>query len=100
MATAAEIVEYDLPDDAGEDSYNVLPALLGENSTAPLREATVHHGGGGRFAIRQGDWVFIDAESGDDNKEPDWFREERDVEAHEEPGELFNIADDPAEKRN
>ena len=44
-----------LPDDAGEDSVSILPALLGRTD-GPLREAVVHHSIDGSFAIRQGDW--------------------------------------------
>lgn len=56
LATCAAIVGEELPDDAGEDSYNLLPALLGEQGDTPLREATVHHSVSGHFAIRQGKW--------------------------------------------
>jgi arylsulfatase A-like enzyme len=59
MATAADLVGVDLPDDAGEDSYSILPVLLGQRYDKPLREATVHHSSNGRFAIRQGDWKLI-----------------------------------------
>lgn len=55
MATAAQIVGAKLPDDAGEDSVSLLPALLGQ-ADRPLREATVHHSINGSFAIRQGKW--------------------------------------------
>src|SRR5208282_4287334 len=77
MATVAAIIGAKLPQNAGEDSYNILPALLGEPFSHPIREATVHHSDKGNFAIRQGNWVFIDAESGGDRKEPDWFKRER-----------------------
>ncbi|MFV0346494.1 MAG: sulfatase family protein [Bacteroidales bacterium] len=59
MATCAAIVGYDLPDNAAEDSYNLLPILEGQNFTSPLREATVHHSAQGQFAIRQGEWKLI-----------------------------------------
>ncbi len=53
MATCADILGEKLPDDAGEDSVSILPALRGEAET-PLREAVVHHSINGSFAIRQG----------------------------------------------
>lgn len=56
MATAAEIVEYKLPDNAGEDSVSILPALLSKKYKKPLREATVHHSINGSFSIRKGKW--------------------------------------------
>ena len=77
MATVAAILGAALPADAGEDSVNILPALLGRPTGQPLREATVHQSGSGRFAIRRGSLVFIDAPTGDDNREPDWFKAER-----------------------
>jgi len=55
MATCAEIVGEKLPDNAGEDSASILPALLGEDK-GPLHEAVVHHSINGSFAIRQGKW--------------------------------------------
>jgi len=55
MATCADILGAKLPDNAGEDSISILPALLG-TAKAPLHEAIVHHSIKGRFAIRQGKW--------------------------------------------
>ena len=64
MATCAELLGAKLPDNAGEDSVSILPALLG-TATAPLREALVHHSIEGVFAIRQGDWKLeLCADSG------------------------------------
>jgi arylsulfatase A-like enzyme len=59
MATAAAIINEELPNNAAEDSYDLLPVLKGEKYNKPLREATVHHSGGGQFAIRQGKWKLI-----------------------------------------
>ncbi|HPM81453.1 MAG TPA: arylsulfatase [Candidatus Anammoximicrobium sp.] len=55
LATCADILDASLPDDAGEDSVSILPALLG-TAPSPLREAVVHHSINGSFAIRQGPW--------------------------------------------
>jgi arylsulfatase A-like enzyme len=56
LATCADILDVELPDDAGEDSVSNLPALRGESREQPLREATVHHSINGSFSIRQGKW--------------------------------------------
>jgi arylsulfatase A-like enzyme len=56
LATAAEILGVTLPADTGEDSVSILPALLGTDRGAPLREAVVHHSIQGMFSIRQGGW--------------------------------------------
>lgn len=55
MATVAAILDFDLPDSAGEDSVSILPDLLSK-ATVPVREATVHHSVNGSFSIRQGKW--------------------------------------------
>ena len=55
MATLAVLVGKKLPDNAGEDSVSMLPALLG-TVTQPARQAIVHHSADGYFSIRQGAW--------------------------------------------
>jgi hypothetical protein len=55
MATIAAILDFDLPENAGEDSVSILPDLL-DKATGPVREATVHHSINGSFSIRQGKW--------------------------------------------
>ena len=100
MATVAAIVGHDLPRDSAEDSCNILPALKGTNKGSPLREAVVHHSGRGKFAIRQGNWVLIDAPSGEENREPASVRQTLGVVKHTEDKELFNLADDPRQSRN
>ncbi len=56
LATCADLLGRKLPDTAGEDSVSLLPLLLGQPHSKPLREAVVHHSINGSFAIRQGRW--------------------------------------------
>ncbi len=105
MATVAGLIDYALPENAAEDSYDVRRALFGEKIEKPLREATVHHGSKGWFGIRQSDWVLIDHPSGDNNNpgrnaEPEWFRRERGAKAHDRPVELFNLREDRVQRAN
>ena len=84
-------------------SFNLLPVLFGEEHSQPIRPAIVHHSCSGKFAIRKGDWVLIDAPTGDDNGatgEPQWFKDERGYTKEHLPGELFNVHDDVSEHRN
>lgn len=55
MATCADLLGEKLPDDAGEDSISMLPALLG-TAEKPAREAVVYHSIHGAFAIQRGRW--------------------------------------------
>ncbi len=99
MATCADITGAALSPDCGEDSVSMLPLLQGQTDRE-IRSHLVHHSGSGRFAIRSGDWVFIDAPCGGENQEPEWFREKRGYTAHDYPGELFRLSTDCTEKEN
>ena len=96
MATLAAIVGFELPENAGEDSYNILPALLNESSTSRIREATVHHSLDGMFAIRKGDWKFIEGRGSGGFTQPQRIEPEEGGPL----GQLFNLADDPSEQNN
>lgn len=57
LATCAELLGTQLPDNAGEDSLSMLPVLLGQKKA--YRNDIVHHSIDGSFAIRRGDWKLI-----------------------------------------
>lgn len=57
MATCADLVADTLPENAGEDSFSMLP-LFRENG-GPVRTNVVHHSIEGKFAIRDGRWKLV-----------------------------------------
>jgi len=61
-ATLAAMVGVDIPAGQCRDSFNVLPALLGEQTAAPLRPHFVAHNGGteGPLSIQSGDWKYLE----------------------------------------
>ncbi len=60
MATAAAAVGIDLPANAGPDSFNILPALLGDTTHKPVRGgAVIMASYTGMLAVREGDWILI-----------------------------------------
>lgn len=97
-ATFAAINGYKLMDSEGEDSYNLLPAIVSETEIDPIREATVHHSIDGQFTIRQGDWkLLLSASSGG------WSAPTpTDTLALDSlpPIQLYNLKDDPSETTN
>lgn len=94
MATCAEMTGQTLADNAGEDSYSFWKVLTGQPYTSPLREATIHHSIDGYFALRQGDWVYLDAHGSGG-----WSLSEE--QAKNRPAEqLYNLKEDPAEQHN
>ena len=71
MNTIASLVDYKLPENAAEDSHNLLPLLRG-NSGQSGRETLVHRTWKKPWGLRQGDWVYINAPTGSVQKEPEW----------------------------
>ena len=57
MATIAELVEYDLPSDAAEDSFSFLTALDGRPHERP--SPVVATAFSGLFAVRKGSWKVV-----------------------------------------
>ncbi|MFB3825155.1 MAG: arylsulfatase [Bryobacteraceae bacterium] len=92
LATCAGILREPLPRDAAEDSYDVLPAILGRKLEKPIREATVLHSAEGVFAIRQGPWKLIEARTWNDKLRSPWRAEA--------VNQLYNLAADPQERNN
>ncbi len=96
MATCAEIVGTDVPDDAGQDSCNILPALLGTEKIHPLRETIVHHSSTGVFSIRHNEWKLILGTNGSGG----WPPPRDGAPKHGTPGQLYNIYNEPGETNN
>ncbi len=96
LATCAAIVGAELPDNAGEDSCNILPALFGHERAEPIREAVVHHSLSGMFSIRQGKWKLILGRGSGGFSRPRSYKPK----PGEPKGQLYNLEDDPAESRN
>ena len=96
MATLAEILNVDLPDDAAEDSVSNLPVWSGMPLSSSLREATVHSSLNGSFSIRQGRWKLeMCAGSGG------WsYPKPGDEPAGTLPIQLYDLEDDISERQN
>jgi len=97
MATCAAIVKEKLPDNAGEDSYNMLPLFSGKKLLKPFREATVNHSVNGSFALRQGTWKLemCPGSGGWSHPTP---KEARKLDLP--PIQLYDLNNDIAERKN
>lgn len=118
--TFAKLLGQEVPQNAGEDSYDITNILHGKPHRRPLREATVHHSAvAGQFALRQGDWKLIegagDGECPRDAKgslavvsriptrNPDsgeWLELDYFGMTHDGEFQLYNLKEDPAETKN
>ena len=86
----AALIDQPMPPKAGGDGQNVLPALLGDTDEARdfvIQEALT------QVAVRQGDWKYIPPGSiTERGGVEEWIEIKVD-----EPGLLFNLAEDPGE---
>lgn len=80
FATFSALLHIDLPEQAGEDSYNILPALLGKKMEENAARPRVFHSSDGVFAIQQEQWKLIQGAEG--------------------AGELYKLDLDPYEQEN
>jgi arylsulfatase A len=96
LSTLASIVCYELPPSGGVDSYNMLPAMLGQTGDN-IRDATVHHSINGSFAIRKGKWklVLCPGSGGWSPPKPN-SPELEGLPAYQ----LYNLEEDPGEQQN
>lgn len=101
MATFADLTGEPMPDGAGEDSFNVAPALLGQGRCED-RPAMIADTGGysakvGDFGIRKGKWKLIVPAPSQGDRGPKRLRSEI------EPGSpplLFDLESDPGESND
>lgn len=104
MATVASIVGADLPENAGEDSYDMLPVLLGKQGDAPVRTYLLQQSSNIRYlSLRKGNWKYLDHQGSGGNKYEDnpmlqgYILREADPAV---PGQLYNLEKDPGETTN
>ncbi len=104
MATLAAAVETNLPGNAAEDSFNMLPAWF-DADHPPIRPylLTQAFAGPRTLAIRRGRWKFIDHPGSGGNryeKDPGLKPFILPEAAPEAPGQLYDLEADPGETTN
>jgi len=96
LATIADIIGVEIPDNAGVDSYSLYPALKSDDFDKNLRGAVVHHSSAGYFAIREGKWKLNMLRGSGGSLKPKLIQ----AKEGEATYELYNIEDDPGETTN
>jgi len=104
MATLAAVVGADLPQNSAEDSYNILPVLLGEPGEEPVRKYLIQQSNNVRnLSIRRGPWKLLDHQGSGGNRYEGNSRLQAYIipdTAPEAPGQLYNLDSDPGETVN
>ena len=102
MATCAAITGASLPDNAAEDSYNILPLLMGKSGDSTVRPYTLHQTISLAMAIRKGPWKYLDhrGSGGNNYNNPELKPYALPETAPDAPGQLYNLETDPGETVN
>jgi arylsulfatase A-like enzyme len=102
MATCAAMTGATLPSNAAEDSFSLLPVLLGQAREKPVRPYTLHQTISLALAIRKGPWKYLDHQgSGGNNYDEGPLKLVANPNnAPTAPGQLYNLALDRGEANN
>lgn len=94
LATFAALTGAALPapEQAAEDSFNILPVLLGEQVDPSNRPVRVGHSGFGVFSVRKGPWKWIEGIPAHPKKPKSA--------ADQYVPQLYNLEKDPSEQNN
>lgn len=102
--TAAEILGVKVPDNAAEDSFSLLPVLLGIDSD-PLRPYLLQQAfsGAKNMAIRRGQWKYLTHKGSGGND----YEKNAELKPYALPdtaptakGQLYDLESDPGETKN
>ncbi|MEQ8766366.1 MAG: sulfatase-like hydrolase/transferase [Planctomycetota bacterium] len=101
MATCASIVGAYLPNDAAEDSFDLLPVLEG-TADGPVRPYLLEQTISLALSIRKGPWKYLDHQGSGGNRYDrapleQYALPER---APDAPGQLYHLGRDPGETKN
>lgn len=104
MATVAAILGVALPNDAAEDSFDLLPALL-DNAALSIRPHLITQAFGGvrTLSVRQGPWKYLDHPGSGGNRyegNPSLAPYMLPDPAPAAPCQLYHLGDDPGETKN
>lgn len=102
MSTVAEIVGYKLNSEVAVDSYNILPVLKSETYKSPLREATIQNTKENMYAVRKGNYVLINASTGQYTGAPASYHEKSGYPKPSKKGgpQLFDLSSDLSQKKD
>jgi arylsulfatase A len=103
MATCASIVGAKLPNDAAEDSYDMLGVLLGTQGDKPVRPYMLEQTISLALSIRRGKWKLLAHKGSGGNN----YEKSEDLRPYiipdtepNSPGQLYDLDADPGERVN
>ena len=96
LATCADLLDQELPENAGEDSESILPVFKGQKAEFS-RKGIIHHSVSGHFAYREGNHKLILGYGSGGWSKPS---ENKSKAANAPKAQLYDLAADPGEQTN
>lgn len=96
FATLVDAVDLPLPDQAAPDSFSFFGVLEGKGAKGTMRPFLVHHSIRGVFAVREGNWKYVESLGSGGFSKPSRVK----AAPGEAMGQLFNMKGDWRETSN
>ena len=102
MSTLAEVTGGELSNEVAVDSYDISPVLFGKDYKSPLREATVQNTKPEKYAIRRGNWVYLNTSTGHHSNVSPKLLDSKGFHPIDKKakGLLYNLKDDLGQRKN
>lgn len=100
LKTISQIIGAELPSGLAHDSHDFSGIWLGSEERTGIRKATVHNTFEGRYALRSGDWLYINHQSGYHSQPPEWAADHFGYPPLTDTVQLYNLREDIAQKVN
>ncbi|GAA3615107.1 arylsulfatase [Flavivirga amylovorans] len=99
LKTLSSIINADLPKGFTHDGYNFSDVWFGKELESSLRKATVQNTFEDKYALRMGDWLYINYPTGYAKpNQPKWLKEK--YPPLDQPVQLYNLSEDVGQKNN
>ncbi|KGL62221.1 sulfatase family protein [Polaribacter sp. Hel1_85] len=99
LKTLSSITKSNLPKGFQHDSYNFSDVWLTDKSK-PVRDVLVQNTFTSKYAIRKGDWLYINNKDGYHTRIPKWFEDGKSFETAKDSVQLFNLKKDIGQTTN
>ena len=100
LKTLATIVGAELPTGLAHDSHNFAKLWMGQNGSKTIRDLSVQNTFKDKYALRQGDWIYINSQDGYHTKVPEWIDTHFSYEPIDAEFLLYNLQEDIGQRKN
>lgn len=100
LKTIAQLIGGELPEGLAHDSHDFSDVWLGSAEQTGIRKATVHNTFADRYALRMGDWLYINHQSGYHSQPPEWAASHFGYPPLGDTVQLFNLQKDLSQRVN